>query len=141
MDGRDVRIGDLPDDPGPGLGHAPAVGVEVVGLDDHHVAGVTTPALQEATRRRVGSDRRHDLEEGVSHGHHGVLEAEDPHAGIAVGDFDSEDGAQVGDHGLDLSSGDCDLSNAHGLGPLGDHGTMVWIESGSSTSSSAAWSG
>src|SRR5207249_2631436 len=78
---RDVVEVDLPDDADPHLPHPLARGVEVVDLEDDHVAAVAAVPLEVPPGRGPLLDRRDDLEEGVAEREDGVAQAELADAG------------------------------------------------------------
>jgi hypothetical protein len=81
--GRDVRQVDLPGGAHAGLGGARAGCLEVLEVEDHHVAAVAAVAGHVTARGGVGLGRRDDLEEAVAEREDVVLEAEGPHPGVA----------------------------------------------------------
>ena len=87
VDRRDVVECDLPHDADAERAEARPRRVEVVGLEDHHVAPVTTPLVEQAARGRPLAHRRDDLEKRRPDRHHRVVEAELADAGIMEGDL------------------------------------------------------
>ena len=86
----------------------------LVGLEDDHVAGIAALPLEEAAGGRSLLIRRHHLEEGVAHRHHGVVQTEDADAGIAIRHLDAEHGAEVVDDRLEIARDGGDLTQTHG---------------------------
>ncbi len=72
--------------------HAASRQVGAIGHDD--VAAAARPAAQVAPRRRVGTDRRAQLDEVVADRQHRVLDAPARHDRVAVGDRQAEQALQ-----------------------------------------------
>ncbi len=114
----EVQAGDpvggrLEDHPGSGLGEAAAAGLEVVDLQDDHVAAVAAALGEEAPGGRARLGRRHDLQQLVAHRVQNVSEAEPGHAGVPEAGFEAEvlldvrlDGGEVRGHEGHLSKAD-----------------------------------
>jgi hypothetical protein len=90
-----AALGDV-DDAHPGSLEACLLPVDVVGLQQHHVAAVTAPPLQIASGRGAVLLGYHHLEDPVADGEEGVTESELGDAGIPEADFEAE----LGDDGL-----------------------------------------
>jgi len=88
--GRDVREVDLPDGADAELLCPRPRALEVLEIEDRHVAAVATVTRHVPPRRGVLLHRRDDLEEGVADREDRVLESEEAHARIVEGLADSE---------------------------------------------------
>ena len=95
--------------------HALARVREVVGLHDHHVAGIAAALREQSRGRRVGLHGRHDFEEGVADREHRVREPEERDAGIAEADLEAEHGAEVVDGRLEVARDQRDLAQARSI--------------------------
>ena len=84
----------------------------LVALGDHHVATVAAPALEVPLGRRALDDRADDLQELPADRDDHVVQPELADVGIAVADLDVEHRPQVGQHGVEVTSDQCDLSEA-----------------------------
>ena len=82
-------------------------------LHHHHVAAVAAAPIEPATRGRAGRRRRHHLQERVADRQQRVLQAEDGDAGIAEPHLEVQDGAEVGDHRLEVPRDERHLSQSH----------------------------
>ena len=109
---RDVRQVDAPDDAHALLLGARARGVEVLEIEQHHVAAVAAVALQIAPRRRVRPRRRDDLQEAVAEREHGVAQAELRHARVAKGLVQPERVAQLALDGVEIGGDEHGLAQA-----------------------------
>ena len=82
----DVGQVDAPDRPDPELLEQAEAVVEVVDLEDRHVAAVAAAPVEQPAGRRAVLGRRDHLEELVTDRHQGVVQAERGDAGIAEAD-------------------------------------------------------
>jgi hypothetical protein len=101
---------------------AGAIAIEIVALDDQHVAAVAAASLEIALRRGTRIDRRDDFEERVADRHHGVAQAELLHGGVVEGHFDAEHAREVADGGVQVARHDHELAEPHGVNPPGRGG-------------------
>jgi hypothetical protein len=95
------------------------VAVEIVTLNDQHVAAVASSTLQVSLGGRIGDDRRDDFEERVAYGHDGVLQPEFANRGIVERHLDAENGGQIADDLLEIPRDDYELADSHGEPPCG----------------------
>lgn len=113
MRAANLRQISLPDGADPDRRESRSVGVEIITLDDQHVAAVAAPAREVTLSGRLGVDRRDHFEERVSHGHDGVPEAELLDRRIVEADFDAEHRGEICDHAIEVASDDDELADLH----------------------------
>ena len=109
----DVRQVDLPDLPHAERRRPLARGVEVVELEDQHVAAVAAAAFELAPGRRVRLDGRHDLEERVAECEHGVPQPEQRHARVGIRLAEPELRPQALRDGVELGGHEHRLTQSH----------------------------
>ena len=111
-DGAALEVG-LLDDTSVGRGDARAGLADVWNLQDDHVAAVAAALLQQPPSRGACLLRRDDLEEGLAHREHRILQAELADARIVVGVVEAEDSTDVGLRCGKILTHQGDLSKAH----------------------------
>src|SRR5215469_13832234 len=91
---------------------------EVGALGDDHVATVAAAPIEKTPRGSAVAHRRYHLEESVTDGKERVLEPVLAHARVSVAHLETEDLAEVVNHGRKLAGHQADLPHAkiHGLG-------------------------
>jgi hypothetical protein len=109
----DVRQVDLPDDPHPHLRDPLARAVEILEVEEHHVATVATGPLEMTPGSRTRFDRRDDLQKAVADGEDGVRQAKLADAGVAKGLVEPEQSLQTCHQRLELSRDEHGLSKPY----------------------------
>jgi len=95
-----------------------ALGHRVRHLQDHHVAAIAVATLDVAAGRRTVLHGRHDLEEVVAGRADDVGQAPLGDAGIAIGDLDAENVAQLLGGALKVFADEDALPQSHRFAPI-----------------------
>ena len=107
-----VAGADVLHDANPQRAELGAARVEVVAIDDAHVAAVAAAAIEVPACCGVVPDRRDDLQEGTAQRPERVVQAILAHAGIAEADLGREHGRQLPLDGLERAGDERDLAQA-----------------------------
>ena len=74
------------------------VQVNIIHLQQQHIAAITVTGLQQAARCSVGLHRRHHLKEGIADAHDGIFQTKLSHTRILVILGQTQQGHQLGAH-------------------------------------------
>ena len=100
------------------IGHPLALGRGIGDLEDDHVAAVAVAPLDVSARRRSLLERRHDLEKVVPGRAHDIDQTPLGDAGIAIGDLDPQDVAQLLARALEVFADENALPESHRVPPI-----------------------
>ena len=113
MDRRDLIERRLPDHADSKRFDASALGREIIGLENDHVAGIASSRFEKAGGAGVLTQRCDDLDEVTADGEERVAQTEGLDERVAVGDLGIEDFAEALYRGGQVIGGQRDLANLH----------------------------